>query len=45
MRLYGTVHVHCRRLDRPLISALLERLAKGCPVLIFPEGMRTETLA
>jgi len=41
MRLYGTVLVHRNRLDRSLITALLERLAEGLPVLIFPEGERT----
>jgi 1-acyl-sn-glycerol-3-phosphate acyltransferase len=43
MRLYGTVHVHRGQLDRSLITALLERLANGRPVLIFPEGMRTKS--
>jgi 1-acyl-sn-glycerol-3-phosphate acyltransferase len=41
MRLYGTVLVHRRQMDRSLITALLQRLAAGSPVLIFPEGMRT----
>lgn len=41
MRLYGTIHVQRGRIDRALIGAILERLAAGFPVLIFPEGMRT----
>ncbi|TFH34973.1 MAG: 1-acyl-sn-glycerol-3-phosphate acyltransferase [Anaerolineales bacterium] len=41
MRLYGTVLVHRAQLDRSLITALLQRLAHGLPVLIFPEGTRT----
>lgn len=41
MRLYGTVLVHRDQLDRSLITALLQRLAEGLPVLIFPEGGRT----
>jgi 1-acyl-sn-glycerol-3-phosphate acyltransferase len=41
MHLYGTVLVHRERLDRSLITALLQRLAEGLPVLIFPEGRRS----
>ncbi len=43
MRLYGTVLVHRNLLDRTLIRTLINRLAKGLPVLIFPEGRRTRT--
>jgi 1-acyl-sn-glycerol-3-phosphate acyltransferase len=43
MRPYITVHVHRGQLDRSLITVLLERLANGRPVLIFPEGMRTKS--
>ena len=42
MRLYGNVHVHRDQLDRSLITTMLERLANGRLVLIFPEGKRTK---
>lgn len=41
MRWYGTLEVHRGEADRRLLSAVLERLRAGLPVLIFPEGGRS----
>ncbi|MCK5053542.1 MAG: 1-acyl-sn-glycerol-3-phosphate acyltransferase [Anaerolineales bacterium] len=41
MRLYGTIPVHRGRFDRRLLTAMVERLKAGRPVLIFPEGTRS----
>jgi 1-acyl-sn-glycerol-3-phosphate acyltransferase len=42
-RLYGTIPVHRERFDRRLLDTIVEVLAAGRPVLIFPEGTRSHT--